>query len=100
MFVFGTSLCLWIFHTYPKGFTTISALTTVTITTSSIIGLGIRDANDLSITKSARLTMFVVLICGSVFFYVYGAFLTSALAVPKMYTPFNSPEEILHTNYR
>ena len=65
-----------------------------------MFGIGIKDANDLSTTKSARLTMFVVFICGSLFFYVYGAFLTSALAVPKIYTPFNTPEEILSTNYK
>ena len=99
-FVFGTSTCLWIFHKHPKGFTTVDFLEAITISTSSIIGLGIRDANDLSTTKSARLTMFVVFICGSLFFYVYGAFLTSALAVPKIYTPFNTPEEILSTNYK
>ena len=65
-----------------------------------MFGIGIKDANDLNITKSARFTMFVIFICGNFFFYAYGAFLTSALAVPKLHIPFNSPEEILNTNYR
>ena len=96
----GTSFCLWTFHKYPKGLTTANFLETITISSSSIFGIGFKDANDLNITKSARFTMFVIFICGSFFFYAYGAFLTSALAVPKLHIPFNTPEEILNTNYR
>ena len=70
------------------------------ISTFSIIGLGISDANDLNTTKSAKLTMFLISISGSLFFYYYGGFLTSFLAVPTIYKPFNSPEGILNTNYR
>ena len=100
VFSFGASIFLWIFHRYPKGFTTLGFLESIAISTSSVIGFGIRDANDLKTTKSARLTMFVIFICGSLFYYVYIGSLTSALAVPKLYKPFTSPEEILYTNYK
>ena len=62
--------------------------------------MGIKDANDLNLSSSARLSLFTVFLSGSLFFYTYGAFLTSSLAVPNEEVPFNSPEGILNTKYR
>ena len=60
----------------------------------------VRDANDIGTKTSARLTLFIIFICGSLFWYVYVGFLTSALAVPSEYKPFQSPEGLVKTNYR
>ena len=62
--------------------------------------MGIWDANEFDSNQSGRLALFIVFISGSLFFYTYGGFLTSSLAVPMEYIPFSSPQEILSTNYR
>ena len=68
--------------------------------TASVFGIGLLDANDPSSTKSARFSLFVIFICTSIIFYVYGGFLTSILAIPTEYKPFNNPEDLLKTTYR
>ena len=80
--------------------TTIGLLEAFTISVSSIFGMTVRDANDIGTKTSARLTLFIIFICGSLFWYVYVGFLTSALAVPSEYKPFHSPEGLVKTNYR
>ena len=70
------------------------------INSSSLFGLGIKDANDTAGNASERLTLLIIFICGSVFFYTYCGFLTSSLAIPNDKMPFNSPEGILKTSYR
>ena len=80
--------------------TTIGLLEAFTISVSSIFGMTVRDANDIGTKTSARLTLFIIFICGSLFWYVYVGFLTSALAVPSEYKPFQSPEGLVKTNYR
>ena len=72
----------------------------MTISLSSIFGISTHDVNDLQTNSSARLSLFVVYICESLYFYVYAGFLTSALAIPAEYLPFQSPEELLQTSYR
>ena len=72
----------------------------ITISIFSIFGLSTYDAENSESKFSARLSLFVIFICGSVYFYVYNAFLTSALAIPSEYKPFQSPEELLQTSYR
>ena len=64
------------------------------------VDLSIANDNDTETKNSVRLTVFVIFLCGSPFLYVYKSFLTSALAVPSIYKPFTSPEEILYTSYR
>ena len=91
---------IWIFHRYPKGQTTISFLEAITISISSIFGIGNYDANDFNTNLSARLTLLNTFICGSLFFHIYCGVLTSVLAIPKEYKPFQSPDELLQTNYR
>ena len=80
--------------------TTIDLLEAFTISVSSIFGMTVRDANDIGTKTSARLTLFIIFICGNLFWYVYVGFLTSALAVPSEYKPFQSPEGLAKTNYR
>ena len=94
------SVMLWIFHRYPKGSKTISILEAFMNSTATIFGMDILDGNDPSISTSARLCLFVLFICTSIIFYTYGGFLTSALAIPTEYRPFNTPEGLLETNYR
>ena len=60
----------------------------------------VRDAHVVGTKTSARLALFVTLLFGSVFFYVYGGELYSSLAIPSDYHSFKSPEEILQTSYR
>ena len=97
----SASITLWLFHIYlPNGQDKFSLLYAFCITFSSIFGLGIKDANDVNLSSSARLSLFTVFLSGSLFFYTYGAFLTSSLAVPNEQFPFNSPEGILNTKYR
>ena len=91
---------LWIFHRYPKGSKTISILEAFTNSTATIFGMDILDGNDPRISNSARLSLFVLYICTSIIFYTYGGFLTSILAIPTDNRPFNTPEELLKTNYR
>jgi hypothetical protein len=71
-----------------------------TISTSSIFGMTVRDANLIGTKASARLALFVILLFGSVFFYTYGGELYSSLAIPSDYQPFKSPEELHQTSYR
>ena len=99
-FSIGTSVFIWLFHKYPKGSTSLDFLESIFISTYSIFSFGIKDANDVKSTRSAKLSMFVIFSGGSVFYSVYGSYLTSALAIPKIYKPFSSPEGILNTNYR
>ena len=91
---------IWTFHQYPKRSSPIDFFSAIFIAIGSIFGITLQDANDTGIKTSARLTLFVIFIFGSLFFYVYVGFLTSALAIPLQYKPFHSPEEILQTNYR
>ena len=95
-----TSVMLWIFHRYPKGSKTISILEAFINSTATIFGMDILDGNDRSISTSARLSLFVLYICTSIIFYIYGGFLTSILAIPTDSNPFNSPDDLLKTNYR
>ena len=91
---------LWVFHKYPKGSKKIDPLEALTISIAPVFGIMLRDANDSETNTSARFYLFVTYICGSIYFYVYGGYLTSALAVPSKSNPFGSPEELLKTNYR
>ena len=83
-----------------KEFKTFDFLDNLALSTLSIIGLSIANDNDTETKNSIRLSVFVIFLCGSPFLYVYKSFLTSALAVPSIYKPFTSPEEILYTSYR
>ena len=91
---------LWLIHRYPKGSETISILEAFINSTATIFGMNILDGNNPSISTSARLSLFVLFICTSPIFYTYGGYLTSILAIPTEYRPFNNPEELLETNYR
>ena len=96
---FGTSVLLLMLQKYPNGYPTLNILDVITTSVSSIFGINIMDANDPDYKTSARINLFVIFISGSLFFYFYGAFLTSALAVPSTQQPFNSPEGVLKTSY-
>ena len=67
---------------------------------SSIFGINITDVNDFDVKTSTRIVLFVTFLNGSVFFYFYGGFLTSVLAIPSEAVPFTTPEGLLKTNYR
>ena len=89
-----------LFHNYPNSDEKLNIFETFCIAISAIFGMSIKDANDENSSTCGRLSLFTVFICGSLFFYTYGGFLTSSLAVPNEKFPFNSPEGILKTNYR
>ena len=94
------SLALWLFHSYQNDNTAISIIEGFCITSSSIFGMVIWNANEFNSNDSGRITLLNVLLSGSVFFYIYSGFLTSSLAIPNEKFPFNSPEELIRTNYR
>ena len=94
------SAMLWVFHRYPNGSKKIDPLEALTVSIAPIFGIMLQDANDSKINASARFCLFVTYLCGSIYFYVYGGYLTSALAIPSESNPFGSPEELLETNYR
>ena len=96
----GISTALWITHNFSKNQKEMNYIEAFCIVSSSIFGMGIRDANDPNSKTSERLTLLVIFISGSLFYYTYCAFLTSSLAVPNENLPFDSPEGILNTNYR
>ena len=96
----GISIVLWISHNFSRIWEKIDYLEAFCIVSSSIFGFCIRDANDTNSKTSERLILLIVFISGSLFYYTYCAFLTSALAVPNEKLPFDSPEGILDTNYR
>ena len=100
LFIVIFSISLWIFHCYQKQDKTLSIVEALCITSSSIFGMVIWDAHEFNSRDSGRCALFIVFISGSVFFYIYGGFLTSSLAIPNENLPFNSPEELLKTNYR
>ena len=97
---FVGSTALWIFHKYPRNQDNLSYFEAFCITSTSIFGSGIKDANDNKGNVSERLTLFIIFTYGSLFFYTYCGFLTSSLAIPTDNIPFSSPEGILKTNYR
>ena len=70
------------------------------IATAPIFGIALYDANNPETRASARLTLSVVFLCSSIYFYTYGGFLTSSLAIPIENLPFYSPEDIFQTSYR
>lgn len=96
----GTSVLIWNLYRYHTEYLTLNIYGSFAISFGSIFGITIRDANELGIKISTRLCLFVIFICGSLFVYFYTGFLTSALAVPSKFAPFNSPEGILQTEYR
>ena len=96
----GISTVLWISHNFARNWKVINYIEAFCIVSSSIFGFCIRDANDTNSKTSERLILLIVFISGSLFYYTYCAFLTSALAVPNEKLPFDSPEGILSTNYR
>jgi hypothetical protein len=96
----GISTVLWISHNFARNWKVINYIEAFCIVSSSIFGFCIRDANDTNSKTSERLILLIVFISGSLFYYTYCAFLTSALAVPNEKLPFDSPEGILNTNYR
>ena len=100
IFALAASIILWIFLRCPKTSTKSDLLECIAISTLSLFRYRIKDANDTKAANSVRITVFVVFVFGSLFYYFYLSSLRSSLAVPKMYKPFTSPEEILFTNYR
>ena len=97
---FVGSTALWIFHRYPTNQDNLTFFEAFCITSSSIFGLGVKDANETTGNASERLTLLIIFTYGSIFFYTYCGFLTSTLAIPNDNVPFSSPEEILKTSYR
>ena len=91
---------MWKFHKIQKESTIVTLLESLTISAASIFGISFYDENKLGTNTTARLILFVIMICNSLFFYTYGGFLTSSLAIPIEQLPFTSPEDILKTNYR
>ena len=102
IFVLSTlaSVVIWILHRFPKESTKMNILESLTISTAPIFGIALYDANNPGTSASARLTLSVVFLCSSLYFYIYGGFLTSSLAIPIENLPFHSPEDILQTSYR
>ena len=97
---FWSSITIWIIFRYPKGSTEFNFLETLAISFSSIFGLTTYNVANVGTNSSARLSLFVIYICGSLFYYIYISSLTSKLAIPAGYKPFQSPEELLETSYR
>ena len=64
------------------------------------IGVNVIDGNASDIKTSTRIVLFTIKISGSLLFYFYGGFLTSALVIPSEAKPFTTPDGILKTNYR
>ena len=95
------SIVIWLLHQFPKGQNDLKVDEAIWIATSALFGINIiKDANDTKTNGGGRMMLFIVFICGSGFFYGYEAYLTSALAVPNEFLPFNTPNELLLTDYR
>ena len=95
---------LWLFQLQSNGSMISKLLEAFTTSLASIfgfqIGIEVLDANASDIKTSNRTILFTIFINGSLFFYFYGGFLTSALAIPSEAKPFITPDGILKTNYR
>ena len=91
---------VWVSHRYPNGSETMNPLEALAVSIAPVFGIMLQDANDSKINASARIFLFVTYLCGSLYVYIYGGYLTSALAIPSESIPFGSPEELLKTNYR
>ena len=91
---------VWMSHRYPNCSTTMNPMEALAVSMAPVFGIMLQDANDSKINASARIFLFVTYLCASIYVYIYGAFLTSALAMPSESNPFESPEELLKTNYR
>ena len=91
---------LWVFHRYPHGSKTIDPLEALAVSVAPVFGIMLPNSNHSEINASARIYLFVTYLCGSIYFYTYGGYLTSVLAIPSESNPFGSPEELHKTNYR
>ena len=92
------SFCLWIFINHKSH--VLSFDESMWITTLSLFGISFNSSIYHNANESGRIVLFITNICGSILFYGYLAYLTSALAIPTAYVPFQSPEELLHTDYK
>ena len=91
---------IWVSHRYPNPSKTMNPLEALAVSIAPVFGIMLQDANDSKINASARILLFVTYLCGSICVYIYGGYLTSALAMPSESNPFGSLEELLKTNYR
>ena len=100
----GSSMFLWLFQLQSNGFIISKFFEAFTTSLSSMfgfqIGVNVIDGNASDIKTSTRIVLFTIKISGSLLFYFYGGFLTSALVIPSEAKPFTTPDGILKTNYR
>ena len=66
---------------------------------AACFGMSIVDANAPR-RKSGKIALFVAFLGGSFLFYSYQGVLVSHLTVSTESSPFNSPEELLTTDYQ
>ena len=91
---------IWVSHRYSNPSKTMNPLEALAVSIGPVFGIMLQDAHDSKINASARILLFVTYLFGSIYFYIYGGYLISALALPSESKPFGSPEELLKTNYR
>ena len=94
------TIILWLLPKARKNYENISVLESFATSIAAFFGISVHDGNDLEINSSTRVSLNVHYLCGSLFLYVYVGFLTSSLAVPAGYKPFQSPDSLLKTSYR
>ena len=78
----------------------LSFLGALWISFASVFGITVIDAHQFKRNISKRMLLSLFFLMGNIMYYAYQAKLTSTLAVPIFNLPFQSPEELLKTDYR
>ena len=94
------TIILWVLPKTSQNHENLSVLESFATSMAAFFGISVHDGNDLEMNSSTRVSLNVHYLCGSLFLYVYVGFLTSSLAVPAGYKPFQSPDSLLKTSYR
>ena len=95
-----SSISIWITHNLTKSEKKISLLDSIWISSVAIFAVVVTDANDLTSSKSGKLSLFATLFGGSLICYSYETGLLASLLVPtEVNPPFRNPQEVLETDY-
>ena len=70
----------------------------VSVSLLAIIGMSFDDNSFAK--KRSKFILWIIFLSGSLFFYSYQAYLTSALALPSKSIPFETPEGLLKTDFK
>ena len=97
VFIPLSTLSIWIAQ-YKDGVINVSD--SFFITSGSLFGSNLIDLSCLNLRLSARMSVTVICIGGSLIFYKYSTFLFASLIVKNTVAPFTNPYDLVETDYQ